>query len=97
MEAISIPGIVVAVYAIIEIFKQILDNNPKFLKFVPLIAGVLGIAIGLLMFFAVPGFMPTDNVVIAIAIGASSGLTATGANQLIKQLKAKEDSDDGGE
>lgn len=80
--------------AIVCSFMQILKNivnNEKFDRFIPLIAVVSGSLIGLAAFFIYPALMPTDNVVTAILIGASSGWAATGANQTVKQLKNKND------
>lgn len=36
---------------------------------------------------------PAPNIVVAIVIGGASGLTATGTNQIIKQLGKKDDAD----
>ena len=51
-----------------------------------MVAAVLGIILGIVAFYAVPGIIPADNIFTAILIGGASGLTATGANQIIKQL-----------
>ena len=37
-----------------------------------------------------PGVFETNNLFIAIVIGAASGLSATGANQAVKQLTKQE-------
>jgi hypothetical protein len=39
-----------------------------------------------LAYYLVPGVMPADNVLIALIIGGASGLSATGTNQIIKQI-----------
>lgn len=44
--------------------------------------------------YLVPGIVPADNVVVAIIVGGASGLTATGVNQIFKQLKDKGDDDE---
>ena len=49
--------------------------------------------LGLVAFYAVPSIIPATNVCVAILIGGASGLTATGTNQIIKQL-GKKDGDD---
>ena len=46
-------------------------------------------------FYAVPSIVPAENVFVAILIGIASGLTATGTNQIIKQLGKKEEDSDG--
>ena len=47
---------------------------------------LLGAIIGTVAFFFVPGVMETSNVLVAIVVGAASGLSATGTNQVVKQL-----------
>lgn len=42
------------------------------------------------MFFSfVPGIIGSANILVAIVIGAASGLSATGTNQVVKQLTDK--------
>ena len=53
---------------------------------------VLGAICGVIAFYFVPGVIETENVLVAIVIGAASGLSATGTNQAVKQLSKKEDS-----
>ena len=57
-----------------------LDN-----KFIPIICGVCGCALGILAMFIMPDF-PAGDYITAAAVGIVSGLAATGANQVIKQL-----------
>lgn len=37
-----------------------------------------------------PDIIPTSNVLVAIISGGASGLSATGCNQIIKQLSDKD-------
>lgn len=83
----SVPAIAAVVYWIVNLIKYTAKYNEKLLTFVPLISSVLGVVCGLIAFFAIPDIMPTDNILVAVVLGASSGLTATGFNQIIKQLK----------
>jgi hypothetical protein len=93
LELISVPAIVVVVYFIIEIIKKAVGNNETFNRFIPLIAAALGIVCGIVCYYAIPSIIPASNVVVAIIIGGASGLSATGTNQIIKQLtKDKTDS-----
>jgi hypothetical protein len=95
LELISVPAIVVVVYFIIEIIKKAVGNNETFNRFIPLIAAALGIVCGIVCYYAIPSIIPASNVVVAIIIGGASGLSATGTNQIIKQLtKDKTDSGD---
>lgn len=86
MEAVSVPIITIIVYWLITIIKTAANNNDKFNRFIPLIACALGSFCGVIAYFAVPGFMPTNNWVVAIVLGGASGLSATGTNQIFKQL-----------
>lgn len=57
------------------------------INFIPLLSGVLGAVLGIVSFYAVPSIMPTDNVFHAILFGLFSGLSATGSENLVLQLK----------
>ncbi|MBR3891425.1 MAG: hypothetical protein IKJ30_05085 [Bacilli bacterium] len=85
-----VPSIVAIVYTILDITKTALGGNEKFKRFIPLTACLLGIIIGIISFYFVPGVFETNNLFIAIVIGAASGLSATGANQAVKQLTKQE-------
>lgn len=91
LNAISVPAIAIVVYCVIAIIKQAVGENEKFKRFIPLIAAVLGVACGVICFYALPSIIPADNIVVAIVIGGASGLTATATNQIFKQLGKKTD------
>ena len=57
-----------------------LDN-----KYIPVIVGGAGGALGVLGMFVMPEFPATDYMT-AVAVGIVSGLAATGINQVYKQL-----------
>ena len=84
LNLISVPAIAAVVYWVINIIKHAVGENEKFKKFIPLIAAALGV---------VCGIIPAENIIVAIVIGGASGLTATGTNQIIKQLGKKDDAD----
>ena len=66
-----------------------LDN-----KWLPVICGVAGIILGLAaLYFGMPDF-PAHDPINAAAIGAVSGLAATGINQIGKQLAKPDYTDD---
>ena len=52
---------------------------------IPCIVGTAGGLLGVAGLFVIPGF-PAGNVLDAIAVGIASGLAATGAHQIYKQL-----------
>ena len=86
LELISIPAIATVVYWVINLLKYTFNDSEKFKRFIPLTAAVLGTILGVICFYAVPTIIPADNVLVAIVIGGASGLSATGANQVLKQL-----------
>lgn len=91
LNLISVPAIAVVVYWVINIIKRAVGENEKFKRFIPLIAAGLGIVCGIVCYYALPSIIPAPNIVVAIVIGGASGLTATGTNQLLKQLGKKDD------
>ena len=59
-----------------------LDN-----KWIPMICGLAGVALGIVaLAIGMPDFPATDFLS-AAAVGGASGLAATGADQIFKQLK----------
>lgn len=90
LELISVPAIAAIVYWVINLIKYAVKGNETFKRFIPLIAAGLGAVLGVVAYYAVPSIIPAANVVVAIVIGGASGLTATGANQIIKQLEKKD-------
>ncbi len=93
LELISVPAIATIVYWIMNIIKYAVQDNEKFKRFIPLISAALGAVLGVVAYYAVPSIIPAANVCVALLIGGASGLTATGANQVIKQLGKKDDDD----
>jgi len=85
-EIATIPALAAIVYTIIDITKTAMGGDEKFRRFIPLIACVLGAVCGVVAFYCVPGVMETENLLVAIVLGAASGLSATGTNQVAKQL-----------
>jgi len=86
MEFETVACIAVICYVIGAICKAI-NKFPD--KLIPVVVGIVGGGLGILGLYVMPGF-PADNILDAVAVGISSGLTATGVNQIYKQL-SKED------
>ena len=63
------------------------DLSPLDNKWIPLIVGLAGGALGALGMTMIPDY-PAGNLIDAIAVGIASGLAATGMDQLVSQLKA---------
>jgi hypothetical protein len=80
-------------FSCIEGLKKILTKilgdikAEKVLHFLPVISGVLGAIFGLIAYFTMPDIMLGNNIWLAIISGMASGLSATGCNQIFKQLK----------
>lgn len=81
----SVAAITVICYLIAQVIKATsLDN-----KWLPGICGIIGAALGAAcLALNVPDFPATDYIT-AVAVGIVSGLAATGANQVYKQLSNK--------
>ncbi len=79
----TVASIVVIVYLVGQIVKATpLDN-----KWIPIICGVSGLALGVVGFaISLPDF-PANDWYTAAAVGIVSGLSATGVNQVYRQLK----------
>ena len=56
-------------------------------RYIPLLCGLCGGVLGALGLAIMPAF-PAGNLIDAVAVGIVSGLGATGADQLLKQLSA---------
>ena len=82
----TIPALAAIVYTIIDIAKTAMGGDERFKRFIPLIACILGALCGVVAFYFVPGVLDTQNFLVALVLGAASGLSATGANQIGKQL-----------
>lgn len=59
-----------------------LDN-----KWIPAICGGLGLLLGLLALYTGMESFPAKDPITAAAVGAASGLAATGLNQTLRQFK----------
>lgn len=87
MEIICVPAIVSITYALIEIYKKIVKGKEKWLKFIPLIAMIIGGILGVVIFFVLPQIIVANTWYIALIVGFASGLSSVGCNQTFKQLK----------
>lgn len=82
----AIPVITVICFLVAELIKATpLDN-----KWLPIICGACGGILGVVAMFIMPEF-PGKDYLTAIAIGIVSGLGATGAHQIYKQLTKADD------
>lgn len=77
----SVAVITVICYLIGQVVKASGVDN----KWIPIVVGVAGGALGVVGMFIMPDF-PAQDYLTAIAVGIVSGLAATGVNQAAKQL-----------
>lgn len=81
----SVAAITVIAYVIGLLVKASGIND----KWIPVICGVSGAVLGVVAMFIMPDFPATDYIT-AAAVGIVSGLAATGADQVMKQMGKKE-------
>ena len=87
LEIICVPVIVSLVFSIMEIYKRFIAKDKETLvRIIPIIGCVIGIIAGIVCFYAFPSIISATNIWTAILIGGASGLSATGCNQIFKQM-----------
>lgn len=78
---VGVAGITVICWLIGQIIKATgLDN-----KWIPCIVGVAGGLLGVAGLYIIPDY-PATEIITAVAVGIVSGMAATGADQIGKQL-----------
>jgi hypothetical protein len=78
----SVAAITVIAYVIGLTVKASGINN----KWIPILCALTGGVLGIVGMFVMPDF-PAGDVITAGAVGIVSGLAATGADQMVKQMK----------
>lgn len=86
LQFLTVPVIAVAVYTVIEIINKATGENEKFKRFIPLLALILGVVMGVICFYALPEVLSATSLAMAVVMGGASGLAATGGDQVIKQF-----------
>lgn len=84
MEIMGITGIAaitIICYLVAECIKATALDN----KWLPVICGIMGGALGVAAMFLMPEY-PAEDYITAVAVGIVSGLAATGVDQIGKQL-----------
>ena len=77
---------VAAITVLCYLFGMIVRASGLDNKWIPIVCGVAGGLLGLLGMAVMPAF-PAEDVITALAVGIVSGLAATGADQIRKQMK----------
>lgn len=86
-ELMGIAG-VAAITIICFLVAEAVKATPLDNKWLPVICGTLGGILGVVALFWMPEF-PAGDILTAIAVGIVSGLAATGAHQVYKQLSSE--------
>lgn len=84
---INIPFLVVFLYLFTEISKKFFIKTNKLRSFLPFISAFIGCLLACILHHSYPYVLNASSYFEALAIGAMSGLTATGCNQIFKQTK----------
>ena len=84
----NIPFLVIFIYIIVEILKMTCIKDDKHRMVLPLICAVIGAILAVVLYGFFPEAIGATNFFEAATMGASSGLAATGCNQLYKQVRA---------
>lgn len=79
-------GTVLAIVVICYLIGMGAKVSPIKDELIPVIVGFCGGILGVVGMYVMPDF-PAGDILNAIAVGISSGLASTGANQVYKQLK----------
>lgn len=98
MESLGIAS-VAAITVIAFLAGQVVKATSLANKWIPIICGVLGAALGVAGMYIMPDFPATDSIT-AVAVGIVSGLAATGINELYNHTikgESHETEDEGNE
>jgi hypothetical protein len=79
-------GTVVAIVVICYLIGMAVKVSPVKDEYIPVIVGVCGGILGVVGMYVMPDF-PAQDILNAIAVGITSGLASTGANQIYKQFQ----------
>ena len=84
MELIPASGIA-AITALCWLFGELVKLTPLRREAIPALCGLFGAALGLAGLALMPDF-PASDLITAAALGAVSGLAATGVHEAVKTL-----------
>ena len=92
MDFTCLPIIVICCYILGEFIKLIFKKKKQVYRAIPVILSSAGGILGVLIFVTNPEMLfETANLWDALGVGIISGASATGANQIIKQIFYKKD------
>lgn len=92
MDYTSVPIIVLCSYIVGEIYKVIFKRKKDAYKLIPILVAIVGGVLGVLIYLTSPEMIfNVDSVWTSLGIGIISGFSATGTNQVVKQLFLKKE------
>lgn len=87
LNVTCLPIIVAIVYVVMAVYKHAVSGkNDMLTRLIPVWAVILGAILGIYGYFKVPQLLLGDNMFTALLVGAVSGLSAVGFNQIGKQI-----------
>ena len=86
IELICVPFMTSIVYTLLSVLKHAFKGVKLFDRLVPLLALVIGCVLGIITFYALPELLMAENIFIAILMGAASGMSSIGFNQMFQQI-----------
>ena len=90
MNFTGVPIIVILCYIVAEIYKVIFKQNDNARKLIPVFMAITGAIISIVIYYTNKEMLyNAKNIWVALEIGIVSGVSATGTNQIIKQLFQK--------
>ncbi len=81
-------AIVLVVWLLMEVYKAIFKDNEVCKSLIPAIAGFIGGVCGVCLFIYFPETIAAGNAVEGLVIGIISGLSATGCNEVVSQIRS---------
>ena len=87
LELTTMPFIIVSVYIITHILKTFILKGDSQKKCLPPIAAIIGGGMGIALFVFIPESTAFTDIIDAATSGMASGLAAVGCNQVYKQFK----------
>lgn len=76
---------VIAITVICYLIGNIVKHSKIDDKFIPDVVAISGAILGVIAYLTKLPDFPADHILTAIAVGITSGLAATGVNQMFKQ------------
>ena len=90
MDFTCVPIIVVCCYIVGEIYKVLFKNKQEAYKLIPVLVAIFGGLLGVVIYLTFPEMiLNARNLWVALGVGIVSGASATGTNQIIKQIFKK--------